>query len=1706
MAAVCASLALAVAASLSVAAAAPAVKPMIVRLAGTLTNSSSLSVDSKDARQGLEFLAQRVNTTGTAWLAGATTRPAFLAADGRPFLVELDLPDDNEKEALVRKLYRNWVQEAAKDTDGINSRPLLLLAPNNPDLLPVAVEEVRDASVDRDSDVPALAVHRGGMLSQNGRHILPSPQVYSLNVPATDLHFDALRVLRGRGARSLLAFWADTPFMSEACQGAMGEAREFGYVVSGFKLGKHVVSTVDILSAMTESRGKMDVVLVCMPAPSAWLLVMAAQMHEFKSLVLLGDAMTQWFADALLAMRVKYIFGLTEWLGRLVDPSRRDEPCPVFGSAGAFASDYEALFGEAPSDAAALAAAAGMALLAAAEKASLARAREGKPSTPAFGHRDVAQALETLNMSSFAGQVSFNDSTGFIADHQSRVDLMQWQKPRGVDESSWDALLKVEALLVAPAGARIDGEDLPNGTFKMVWPKPNMHSEKADPCAVGSQAHFHGDHGECELCQRGKFKNREVDECQDCEPGKFAPQEGSQQCQHCPIGAACEAGRNIAAFSGYPEARPGYFLALGGSDPPYYLPCNPPGKCLGGNRCREDVYGFQCEKCKKGFMGIYCEKCPGRVWPRICFVLFILFLLFWQMVFASPSTNQEFYSVLIITMYDHFQLFCLVSESMSSYSTWRRFCRMVMYPFSSVLDLACVFEGVRWSPVVVNSVLAWLLLPVLCLLNAALSMYLCRRSASTTVSLRIALANVVGGTDKASMHRRYVAAAAQEMQRRAYQGSEITIPEVIEIYEQGRDHGQQVIAKEHGVFPTGLPEGVSAELDPEPGEQDDVHEPAVIRLGQLLLDVRSKIQKYHNQGIHWCVVAFVMYQPMVIRIFSQSICCVRRDVLRLKMDPGLMCEDIVSTIAYVGLIFYGVCIPIFLFAILSFASTASYLDEFTFIRKFGFLYNGLKSEFYYWSICVLFRKTLVVFIIEIQNMTFRVVALLTLLLTSLGLVLHFQPHQISNRRVIRGLEARCITGLFVFVIVQSVKVAHVAFAPIVTVVSLVLLPSLAIGYGYLAVTDFVQLTVLRFVRLKRRFSHIKLTKWENWLLMFMPSEPKFRWNSEACLVACHFSKRDVECLVDALMRLIEVYVFNGKEFHGAYIAAGINEVLVQSANRHREDIRDMWIFEQHAILVQAKQEAEEARMRKMRLSKGFSFIVMLARLKQLSRMVKIMVGRHLFYNGDKLPPLSAKLTHPVVKPDGEACLTDTLCTSCYMIHDQSLDVELLERERVKEMHKGKSKHLHEHEHHHNGKVASCSPTSPRMETPTEEEGKEDGSEDLDTHEMLTAGALRPPLPVKNEEIEEDSHDAIVSVDQLLAGIDLCAPAIERGDPEFFQSPHAWIEHAPLQQEDGVDSFDDGAGNGESGVLDDSQEETDFLAGEQAHALRSIQVSERESPKDPKVVQKVVAEIEHHYTSLESAVQATVVGKIQEIDAKALAEGVAIAKGRAAAIQKAQELATESPVGIGKTRPASAPSPSESDAQEECADLPVAPLASRSGLMMQNAPPRAAPTHGEPSSVQQTVEQKSLAPEAPPKAAPTHDEASSEEQTAEQKSLAPEGPPVAPSTTGAPKDQGEQTAEKSVLALEKRLIALGRIDEAKQLRYAFGRLLAVKQMRLEDVPGVSDMKGPMSAQAVADVGFATEALRNAGLEAEAEAAQALANSLVADSEPSGHVSV
>jgi hypothetical protein len=113
------------------------------------------------------------------------------------------------------------------------------------------------------------------------------------------------------------------------------------------------------------------------------------------------------------------------------------------------------------------------------------------------------------------------------------------------------------------------------------------------------------------------------------------------------------------------------------------------------------------------------------------------------------------------------------------------------------------------------------------------------------------------------------------------------------------------------------------------------------------------------------VMLFLVHPNIVMHMFSDLRCVDIDGDQRLFDDLEIMCWGSAHTtmtfyIALPSLLVWGLGIPFFGF--LALTKTRKALDIIQNREKWGFLFNGLKKESYYWEIVIVYRKMLIIFI------------------------------------------------------------------------------------------------------------------------------------------------------------------------------------------------------------------------------------------------------------------------------------------------------------------------------------------------------------------------------------------------------------------------------------------------------------------------------------------------------------------------------------------------------------------------------------------------------------------------------------------------------------------------------------------------------------------------------------------------------------------------
>lgn len=116
------------------------------------------------------------------------------------------------------------------------------------------------------------------------------------------------------------------------------------------------------------------------------------------------------------------------------------------------------------------------------------------------------------------------------------------------------------------------------------------------------------------------------------------------------------------------------------------------------------------------------------------------------------------------------------------------------------------------------------------------------------------------------------------------------------------------------------------------------------------------------------VAFFLIYPNMINTIFVSFSCEKIDDTLYLEIDMSEECwtgdhSFYVMCVSIPALIIWGIGMPAYAMVRLRGHYKRGAIFNKEVLSKFGFLYNGYKTDRYYWELTILYRKCLIVFIL-----------------------------------------------------------------------------------------------------------------------------------------------------------------------------------------------------------------------------------------------------------------------------------------------------------------------------------------------------------------------------------------------------------------------------------------------------------------------------------------------------------------------------------------------------------------------------------------------------------------------------------------------------------------------------------------------------------------------------------------------------------------------
>eukprot|EP00163_Fabomonas_tropica_P002559 TRINITY_DN1197_c0_g1_i1.p1 TRINITY_DN1197_c0_g1~~TRINITY_DN1197_c0_g1_i1.p1 ORF type:complete len:1223 (+),score=281.85 TRINITY_DN1197_c0_g1_i1:1949-5617(+) len=493
-------------------------------------------------------------------------------------------------------------------------------------------------------------------------------------------------------------------------------------------------------------------------------------------------------------------------------------------------------------------------------------------------------------------------------------------------------------------------ESCPPGKFARV------HKDPCKPCAPGTYANRRGTNL-CKLCPRSQYvEERGASQCNDCPkntwmptnairdhiskctcmPGFYHPKfETGVECLPCPLGASCEGGQNP------PRAIPGYWEST--LKEFTFLECDVPEACAGGppQACAAGYGGRLCGRCLDGYYqtGKHCEVCPDlAIWILVFFIIFCLMVA--ALLLKSVGKHATSYGATVGIGTYFFQVLAMLNRlEMNWPPLIRRLISFLTAPFTFDIDILateCSFPVSFRSKWVVTMLMPFAFCLLFCFLYWAVKI---------DYELR-----------KMSIRK----TAARKRRRRGNVASQW---------------------EEYGL------------LQPDPTDEDAMDPDAweTMKMKELT-NLPSLRRRLINAFLLLLSLFYLLIVMAALEIFD---CTTREDGLStLDAHPALVCTDAwwyaFLPIGIVGVLGYGVILPVCLFWWLRLNSHRLYTPEF--LEAFGSLYSDYKIEYSWWEPMNMAQKMMMV--LPLLYLTsfpdFQVVMFLIVLF--IGLTISFGAH------------------------------------------------------------------------------------------------------------------------------------------------------------------------------------------------------------------------------------------------------------------------------------------------------------------------------------------------------------------------------------------------------------------------------------------------------------------------------------------------------------------------------------------------------------------------------------------------------------------------------------------------------------------------------------------------------------------------------------------
>lgn len=345
--------------------------------------------------------------------------------------------------------------------------------------------------------------------------------------------------------------------------------------------------------------------------------------------------------EAIGAPNSNYIMSPVDWVTSI------GTPCRIFGSGKKFGDAFMDRFNSTPTPADASAAAGGIALLAAVEKAG---------SWPLSANQVREGLLGLWSVDSLYHPLDFTEN-GTLKGGSAVV-----QQVLPLPESFPQAMRFKQSFV----------QEIDDATRLPAFPMPSWQDKEVQvfPCDAGYIVDPTKENLTCVGCKTGTQRPPFELECRPCTAGMYNMRTGQARCTACPPGADCR-GEGIDL----PQSLEGYFLMPGTKhDDSFYKICHT-GVCAGGNKCVEGNKGVLCMECKAGYsnagFSVYgrsavCHPCGNATYGIATFIavaalIALIFYLTAWLSLESAKSVKSVHSVLVKIFWNYLHTCCIVA-------------------------------------------------------------------------------------------------------------------------------------------------------------------------------------------------------------------------------------------------------------------------------------------------------------------------------------------------------------------------------------------------------------------------------------------------------------------------------------------------------------------------------------------------------------------------------------------------------------------------------------------------------------------------------------------------------------------------------------------------------------------------------------------------------------------------------------------------------------------------------------------------------------------------------------------------------------------------------------------------------------------------------------------------------------------------------------